>query len=398
MNIGVVYMGEFPPQRGASGAARRVRDIARGLAAQGHTVHMLVPRRHQAGALVIHVDNLTIHYSDCSADRKMNLMERGRFWRHVCDVSVVQGFAWLLFYDTLIDSLGPALWLKQAGFRLAAEFCDLRSSVASLNKPKELMRSALIEIGNRLLPKTTNLNIVISDYLRERVMREAPHVPILQIPILVDPGLFSPSEEAGSSFRTKWRLENMLIIAYIGGLWFHEGVTYLVRAFARLSRSHPNARLVIAGRLKKEPGYDDVPGLINELGLSDVVITTDWIDTDEVIALLSAADVLAVPQTGHVFSQAGLPTKLAEYSAMGKAIVATRVGDVPKYFRHGVNALLCEPEDVAGLHDALDSLLNKPALRDPLGRAAQKTAYSEFDYRVAGHRIEQAMLAIKAVS
>ncbi len=42
---------------------------------------------------------------------------------------------------------------------------------------------------------------------------------------------------------------------------------------------------------------------------------------------------------------------------MGKAILATRVGDVPAYFTHLENAYLCEPDSQEELAERLRNLL-----------------------------------------
>ena len=172
-----------------------------------------------------------------------------------------------------------------------------------------------------------------------------------------------------------------------GGLWKAEGVRFLIEGFAEIHESYPDARLVIAGRLDKGPKLDDVEAIGKQLGIQDKMVLTGWLDTCEVVDLLSAASIVALPQANDLFSRAALPTKLSEYSAMGKAILATRVGDVPAYFTHLENAYLCEPDSQEELAEGLRNLLRHEALRDKLGKAAKLRAYESFDYRTTGKAI-----------
>ena len=64
------------------------------------------------------------------------------------------------------------------------------------------------------------------------------------------------------------------------------------------------------------------------------------------------------------------PIKLYEYMAAGRAVVASRVGQVAEIIEDGVNALLYEPGDRAGFVNCLKRLQKDNALRMELGRRA----------------------------
>ena len=108
------------------------------------------------------------------------------------------------------------------------------------------------------MPKSTNLNITISEFLEEKVNKAAPSIPSLRIPILVDSDTFKHDEEKGRAFREKHGIrKEEIIVAYAGGTWKQEGLKYLAEAFKLLSEEINNIRLVIAGRLVSSPEHDD---------------------------------------------------------------------------------------------------------------------------------------------
>ena len=82
-------------------------------------------------------------------------------------------------------------------------------------------------------------------------------------------------------------------------------------------------------------------------------------------ALWRAADIGVL--ASH---QEGLPNSLMESMALGVPMVATTVGGVNDIATDGVDALLVPPRDPAALGAALLKLIEYPALRSRLGRAA----------------------------
>jgi glycosyltransferase involved in cell wall biosynthesis len=72
----------------------------------------------------------------------------------------------------------------------------------------------------------------------------------------------------------------------------------------------------------------------------------------------------------------GLPNAVLESMAAGVPVVATRVGGIPELIDDGVDGLLVEPGDAAGLAEAMTRLATDEALRVRLGAAARKRARS----------------------
>jgi glycosyltransferase involved in cell wall biosynthesis len=72
----------------------------------------------------------------------------------------------------------------------------------------------------------------------------------------------------------------------------------------------------------------------------------------------------------------GSPTKLFEYMAMGKAIVASNLGQIGDVLEHERTALIVEPGSVRELRASLARLSREPELRERLGQAARSQAVS----------------------
>jgi glycosyltransferase involved in cell wall biosynthesis len=164
----------------------------------------------------------------------------------------------------------------------------------------------------------------------------------------------------------------------------------LVEAMAQVVRTHPSARLLIAGG-SKAASRDDVDALIEKFGLRKHARNLGQIGRLDVIDLLAAADVCAVPKLDDPVNHAGLSTKLAEYLAAGKPVVVSRVGDVAHYLSHMENAVLCHPGDADDLAAAIRLLLSDPDLAHRIGAAGRSLAEREFDVGVNVRRLLDAI-------
>ena len=83
------------------------------------------------------------------------------------------------------------------------------------------------------------------------------------------------------------------------------------------------------------------------------------------VAWLSIGDVFLLPSAQESFGLAAL-----EAMACGLPVVASRVGGLPEVVTEGVTGHLRLPEDTAGMAEAALALLQDPARRVAMGRAA----------------------------
>ena len=78
---------------------------------------------------------------------------------------------------------------------------------------------------------------------------------------------------------------------------------------------------------------------------------------------------------------------LVEAMATGKAVIATRTPTTESYITHGINGLLVEPKDVAGLRNAIQELLADDGKRRKLGENARAFAEKNCDVEVVAKKM-----------
>ena len=142
----------------------------------------------------------------------------------------------------------------------------------------------------------------------------------------------------------------------------------LLEAWARVVKSHPGARLLIAGEGPERPA---IQSAIVGLGLGREVQMLG--SRDDIPALLQQVD--GVVSASHTEA---LPTALIEASAAGLPVVATAVGGTPEVVLDGTTGLLVPPHRPDRLAAALAQLVADPARGVDFGRAGRLHAEGVF--------------------
>ena len=179
-------------------------------------------------------------------------------------------------------------------------------------------------------------------------------------------------------------------ILYVGSIDPGRGVRVLVRAMASIVREI-DARLVLAGSMAprfEQPLRDG----IRELGLTDKVEVMAPVDHDQLPTLLSTATVCVVPAAADLTPSPTVvfPTKILEYMACRRAIVAPRRETLAQVVENNREALLFEPGDPVDLARKVLRILGEPLLRDRLARNAYERVRRDFTASAARRALRAA--------
>lgn len=159
-----------------------------------------------------------------------------------------------------------------------------------------------------------------------------------------------------------------LVLMYVGRVIEGKGLTDLLPAVATILPRHPNLRVVIVGN---GPIRERLERLAQELGMHEVVVFTG--QRSDVAGVLAAGDIFVLPS----FIE-GLPLSMLEAMSAGKPVVAGISGGVPEVITDGVDGLLHQPGDHAGLAAALTRMIEDRELRQRIAEAGKRRAREHF--------------------
>lgn len=150
--------------------------------------------------------------------------------------------------------------------------------------------------------------------------------------------------------------DGTLRLVYAGALTPVYELDVALRAMARLTTERPDLRveLDLYGR---GDSADDLASLAAELGVADRVRFHGRIPIEAVPAAVAAADVGLAPTHRTEFTDFSLSTKIFEYAAMRKPVVASHLPTIERYFPDG-SLWTYRPGDPASFAEAVAGLVD----------------------------------------
>ena len=247
-----------------------------------------------------------------------------------------------------------------------------------------------------LLERYEHLNLraaarifVVSDIERKNLeARGVAAGKIVVNPNGVDTELFRPGIGGNEVRRELGIGESEVVAGFVGTFGPWHGVVQLAQAIKMVPAELPVRFLLVgSGSLHRE-----VERLLKAEVASRRVIFTGTVPHGSVPLLLDACDMLVSPHIpladGSEFF--GSPTKVFEYMAMGKGIVASRLGQIGEVLADDETAVLVEPGNIEQLAAAIARLVQSPELRARLGATARKVAIQKHTWTRNAERVLQA--------
>jgi glycosyltransferase involved in cell wall biosynthesis len=242
----------------------------------------------------------------------------------------------------------------------------------------------LLERYERLNLEAATRIFVVSDVERRNLERRGvkPEKLVMN-PNGVDARVFHPGVGGKQTRHQLGFKDDEVVVGFVGTFGPWHGVLVLAEAI-KIIPAHLPIRFVFVGSGSL---HGDVQQQLQDE--QNRVIFTGPVEHGEVPALLDACDILASPHVplsdGSEFF--GSPTKLFEYMAMSKGIVASRLGQIADVLRDGETALLVEPGDALALATAIQRLAASQTLRTCLGENARAAVIRSYTWKHNAQRV-----------
>ncbi|MHB8711802.1 MAG: glycosyltransferase family 4 protein [Trichloromonadaceae bacterium] len=157
-------------------------------------------------------------------------------------------------------------------------------------------------------------------------------------------------------------------IGMLSSLTPEKGHLISLAAIKQIIKSKLDVKLIIAG---EGPTFPLISKYIKLNGLENQVCLIGR--QEDIPKFFSEIDIFILPS----FKE-GLPIALLEAMASRKAVIATKVGEIPNVIKNRVNGLLISINDSNILSDYILELMNDETLRKELGDAAFNTVKDSF--------------------
>lgn len=191
------------------------------------------------------------------------------------------------------------------------------------------------------------------------------------------------------------RFAGRRIIAYLGTCDRIRRVDFLFEVVARLKVMQEDLLLLVIGDATEQSDRDWLRRRIAEFGVEEHVIVTGWVPPLEAQSYLAAAEIALALMPPDPLLDSTSPTKLVEYLAMMKPVVANDHPDQRRVL-HESGAGICTDMDVARFAEAVQGLLCDGRRRACMSVRGRVYAETHRSYDVIAKRLAETYAALLA--
>jgi glycosyltransferase involved in cell wall biosynthesis len=265
----------------------------------------------------------------------------------------------------------------------------------------------LAEMAEEAMLRHAHLVVTISEVLRDELIeRGVEPARIVCYPNCIDPAVFTPDRFSPAelqALRARYGIPpDSTVLAFIGTFGQWHGAEMLAQAIARLYVEEPNwlkdhkVHFLLVGDGLKMP---QVRTIIETAGACGVCTLTGLVPQDQAALHLAASDILVSPHVPNADGTRffGSPTKLFEYMAMQKGIVASKLDQIGEVLSPGLDAselpasspgskspelaVLYEPGNLEGLMQGIRFLVERKDWRSHVGSNARQRALDKYTWQ-----------------
>ncbi|MFF7397196.1 glycosyltransferase family 4 protein [Achromobacter sp. NPDC008082] len=206
----------------------------------------------------------------------------------------------------------------------------------------------------------------VSDHVRHYLIERG--VPANRAATVYSP-IVLPAPVEHSTLRDELGLaDDDIVVGCVAVMRATKGHKDLIDAMVPLMASRPKLHLVFVGG--GSPVFEQTQDYVATLGLQDRIHLMGM--RRDVPNLLAGFDIFALAT-----QQEASGTVYVEAQASGLPVIGTNVGGVSEMFRDGETGILVPPKNPQALTDALQRLIDDPALRRRMGEAGRKMVWED---------------------
>ena len=230
--------------------------------------------------------------------------------------------------------------------------------------------------------KVLAIDVVFYEYIKARYGIEDDRIETSAVGVELDRFQHLDKAAERKALRERFDIGDGPLIASLGHVIPLRHRVGLIEALPRVLKRHPDTKVLVIGGVY----YARFQERARELGVEHAVISAGALPKAEIPGILAAADMEI-----HDLQDYGISIATLEAMAAGTpTVMATR----PDYFMHtrlrdGQETLLVHTDDRVGLANAINRLIEDPALAKRIGDGGRDWVWGSFDMpKICQHNLD----------
>lgn len=227
--------------------------------------------------------------------------------------------------------------------------------------------------------------LVLSNILKDYFIGKGiPEEKMVVIPNGADPDKFAPTHR-DPILSSQYNLHKNTVIGWVGSLdgeW--SGLGNLIKMAKKVLSIQQNVIFLFVGGGKNKERFEQV---FQENGFLERVILPGTIPYKDVPRYFSLMDIAIAPYPQLDFWYPS-SMKVFEYMSSGKAVVASKVGQIKEVIIDGYNGCLFDPDIEDDLTNKVLMLLKSPELCQSIKKQARETILEKYTWKRHAQTIE----------
>jgi glycosyltransferase involved in cell wall biosynthesis len=198
-----------------------------------------------------------------------------------------------------------------------------------------------------------------------------------------NPNDFESNPLKSVELRAKYNIDNDFVIGFVGHLKPWHGSDDLLRCMEKLTKKYERVKLIIIGGANQK---EEIIDKIRSLNIESNVLHLPSIEHNDLPYYLDLFDVAVAPYP-YIEDFYFSPLKLFEYMSMGKAVVASNIGQISYIINDGKNGLLFEPSNIDMMAEQIEKIYQNEELRNIIGKNARETIINNYTWNHTAEKV-----------
>ena len=274
-------------------------------------------------------------------------------------------------------------------------YCPIKPALNNYNVCRIFSNTILSKL---YLSQVTKIIAITKNIKHSLIKAGISEDRIADISLGINTSLYNPSV-IGAKVREKYNIDpDQPTLLYIGNLTRIKGLPVLIDALNIIVKKIPDVILlmVLNMPLERYAKLDKsdvdmelifkIKEKIKHYGLEDNILPLGLLDN--MPQIMAASDIFVVPFLSTV-GVVDHPTSMLEAMAIGKPVIATRVGGIPEIVKDKESGVLVEPNNVDELVNAIRYMLNNKEEAKNMGKKGAKMISEKFKLEIMVDKSEK---------